>query len=241
MHKAMRATLKSKKHTVRPDDEILPGVTYGRPEWVPSPAFWAALVAQEGPDGDAYVSPPGTPLIEDVAFCILGGYGVKMEVNRAAFKRISESGMLNEGWEPKSEDIEALLRIPLDVAGRKVRYRFPRQKALRLAEAIRRVREFPPFSDDARACRDALMALPGVGPKTASWIVRNWRGSNEVAILDIHVMRAGQIIGLFPQDARLPRDYGVLESRFLEFAEALDVPASLLDAIMWREMRVLTR
>jgi thermostable 8-oxoguanine DNA glycosylase len=84
------------------------------------------------------------------------------------------------------------------------------------------------------------MAIPGIGPKTASWIVRNWTGTDEVAILDVHVIRAGQLIGLFPKHIRLPRDYSALEARFLEFSHALKVRASLLDAIIWREMRVLT-
>jgi thermostable 8-oxoguanine DNA glycosylase len=85
------------------------------------------------------------------------------------------------------------------------------------------------------------MGLPGIGPKTASWIVRNWTGTDEVAILDVHVLRAGQLMGLFPREIKLPRDYGRLEQIFLEFSKALNVRASLLDAIIWREMRILTR
>ena len=83
------------------------------------------------------------------------------------------------------------------------------------------------------------MELPGIGPKTASWIVRNWLGSDDVAILDVHVLRAGILMGLFPEDCRLPKDYEVLEKKFLDFARAIQVRASLLDAIMWRDMRVL--
>jgi thermostable 8-oxoguanine DNA glycosylase len=83
------------------------------------------------------------------------------------------------------------------------------------------------------------MELPGIGPKTASWIARNWLGTDEVAILDVHVLRAGTMMGLFPKNYRMPRDYVFLEERFLALANALNVKASFLDAIIWREMRIL--
>lgn len=225
----------------RPDDEVVPGVRFGRPEWVPTPAFWVALADQEGEDPDAYISPVGTPLLEDVAFCLLGGYGIKMEVNRAAWERLSRAGVFETDATPTRDEIEALLSEPLLVEGRRLKYRFPRQRADRLAFALRHLKATPPPTHDPLAFRASLMTLPGIGPKTASWIVRNWSGSDAVAILDVHVLRAGTIIGLFPKDYRLPRDYVALERRFLEFANALQVPASLLDALIWREMRVLVR
>lgn len=48
-------------------------------------------------------------------------------------------------------------------------------------------------------------------------------------------------MGVFPADAKLPRDYDALEQRFLAFADGLDVHPSLLDVVIWREMRHLTR
>jgi thermostable 8-oxoguanine DNA glycosylase len=225
----------------RPEDEVVPGVRFGRPEWVPTPAFWAALADQQRDEADDYVSPVGTPLLEDVAFCLLGGYGIKMEVNRAAWERLNRAGVFAPKATPSRDEIEALLSEPLLVDGRRVKYRFPRQRADRLAVALSQLREAPPQTDDPLAFREHLMTLPGIGPKTASWIVRNWSGSDAVAILDVHVLRAGTIIGLFPSDYRLPRDYVALERRFLAFASALQVPASFLDALIWREMRVLVR
>ncbi|MDZ3993341.1 hypothetical protein PspTeo4_24872 [Pseudomonas sp. Teo4] len=42
-----------------------------------------------------------------------------------------------------------------------------------------------------RALRDWLLELPGIGYKTASWVARNWLDADDVAILDIHILRAG--------------------------------------------------
>ncbi|MFC5507087.1 hypothetical protein [Bosea massiliensis] len=87
--------------------------------------------------------------------------------------------------------------------------------------------------------RDELIGLPGIGPKTASWVVRNYRDSDSVAVLDVHIVRAGQFLGLFSKGETPQRDYPSLESKFLRFAEAIRTPASLLDALMWQHMRLL--
>lgn len=222
-----------------PDDEVVPGVRYGRQEWVPTPAFWAAMAELEGDEVDDYVSAKGTPLAEDLAFCLLGGFGVKMELNRAAWERLDEAGALRADNVPSATEFEALLSEPLLVSGRSQKYRYPRQRAGRLHIALNSIRNNPPDTSNPVAFRNSMMKLPGIGPKTASWIVRNHVGSDEVAILDVHVLRAGTMIGLFPETYRLPRDYEALECKFLSFAQALQVRASVLDAIMWREMRIL--
>ena len=52
------------------------------------------------------------------------------------------------------------------------------------------------------ALRDWLLAIPGIGPKTASWIVRNRTGSSAVAIIDVHILRAGTSAGSVQATAR---------------------------------------
>ena len=222
-----------------PDSEVVPGVKWGRPELVPSPAYWLML-ATDAAERDNYVAPSGTPLHHELGFCILGGYGVKMEMNRAAWSRLVEEGILEAGRRPTPEDIEPLLRAPLQIGDRWARYRFPKLKSIRLSGALRAIEDCPPPTSNVVEFRQNLMKIPGIGPKTASWLARNWLGSDDVAIIDIHVLRAGQKMKLFKQNVRLPADYDELERRFLRFAKALSVRASFLDAIIWREMRLLT-
>jgi thermostable 8-oxoguanine DNA glycosylase len=164
-----------------------------------------------------------------------------MELNRAAWEKLNNAGVFHANSVPSRNELERLLREPLNVNGCLQRYRFPQQRADRLFIALTSINESPPPTNDPIQFRESLMSLPGIGPKTASWIVRNWSGSDEVAILDVHVLRAGAIIGLFPENYRLPKDYGLLERRFLDFAKALQIRASVLDALIWREMRVLFR
>jgi N-glycosylase/DNA lyase len=222
-----------------PSDEVLPGVQWGRPEWVLSPAYWAAIVRTRAFEQNLFEQPHS--LKAEVCFCLLGGYGITAELNCAAYERLEQSGILASDKPPSMEMIEELLLQPLEVGARQVRYRFPRQRAARIASALSYMASLPPRQGNSLELRQYLLSIDGIGPKTASWIARNWLGCSKVAILDIHVERAGRRIGLFGPKERLPRDYFSMERKFLSFAEALGVEASVLDMAIWSTMRSLGR
>lgn len=224
---------------VPPDSEVIPGVKWGRPEWVPSAAYWAVMSGYASEE-DGFVCTDST-LKEQVGFCLLGGFGITAEMNHAVYDRLERCGVFRPGATESADAIERLLREPVEVEGRMRRYRFPRQRSIRLANAMCLIEESPPQADDPKVLRKGLTAIPGIGPKTASWITRNWLGSDDVAILDIHIIRAGLLIGLFDTSQRVPRDYEAMEARFLDFARAIGVRASILDAVMWKSMRKLRR
>lgn len=199
-------------------------------------AFWAARAFLEGPTGALERFRLGQTLGDEVAACMLGGYGIPAEVGIAAFKRLRQAGALEL---PASvEVIYDLLRTPLVVNGRTTRYRFAAQKAQRVADALNGLGNLkvPPTH---RAARDALLTLPGVGYKTASWITRNWWESDDVAILDVHVCRACELAGIFEPGSNPSKNYQALERRFLDFARTIGVRASLLDNLIWQTMRRL--
>lgn len=219
--------------------EIVPGVAFGRPEWVLSPAYWAALVEQSPGNFDHFEQP--TSLKTEVCFCLLGGHGITAEVNCAAYQRLESAGLFDSDEIPPEQIIEELLRAPLSIGDRTVRYRFPRQRAQRISRALQRINNEAPPEGGSSSLREYLLRIEGIGPKTASWIARNWLRCDEVAILDIHVLRAGLKIGLFGPKERLPRDYFSMEQKFLSFAQALGVKASTLDMAIWSTMRNLGR
>ena len=218
-----------------PDVEVLPGVAWGMAEVPNTPAYWAIRCRWDDANPD-YVSKKAT-LTEETGFCLLGGYGIKYEVNMAAFERLQGAGVFDLDQEIAGTDILDLLLSPLIVNGKAVRYRFPNQRARRLALMRDRLRTFALIDQDPHKMREALLSIEGIGPKTASWIVRNILGSDEVAIIDIHILRACTIMNVFPSDIRLPRDYERLERQFIAFSNAIEVRPSVLDAVMWSEMR----
>jgi N-glycosylase/DNA lyase len=217
------------------DDTVLPGVRWGRPDILFTPAYW---MTQYWMHFDGIPEPRhrlGETLEEEIVACLLGGYGIPAETGIAAFQHLKRAGIFHSS-ETSPSEIATLLRTPLTVDGRAVVYRFWAQKARYIAAALNQVNELnepqTPIS-----LRDRLMEFPGVGPKTASWIVRNWSGSDEVAILDIHIVRAGLLMNLFSQTDHVERNYREMEQRFLKFSAALNVATSHLDALIWHKMR----
>lgn len=218
-----------------PEAEVLPGVSWGRFDNFFTPAYWASQVWLNDAETTYKKYRLGDTLAEEVAACLLGGYGIPSEVGIAAFQRLKGKKLLDQT--PSAREIEAVLSKPLEVNGRNVRYRFARQKALYLAEALRRLKVQVPPAAPARSFRAFLLDVPGIGPKTASWITRNWLDSDEVAILDVHIIRAGVAAGIFPKHPNISRSYYQLECRFIQFAEALKCRAAVLDNFIWNQMR----
>jgi N-glycosylase/DNA lyase len=212
-------------------------IHWGHPWQARTAAHWIALT--EFATRDANPTYPashqlGTTLRKELAACLLGGFGMPAETGLAAFIAICSRGLLDDGVMPAVSEIEQVLRVPVAVGAALRRYRFPHQRAVRLAGALAFL-ETESRPADPLALRDWLMNAPGIGPKTASWIVRNHYACDRVAILDIHVMRAGIAAGVFNPDWVVPRDYKIIEQLFLAWADYGHVRASDLDAVIWSE------
>jgi N-glycosylase/DNA lyase len=174
---------------------------------------------------------------EEVVFCLLGGYGITYALNRAAFGALAAAKLTTGA--PSSGEIESVLLAPLTLPGGSVRrYRFPRQRAERIATALRMLHNAT-SPDDPVELRDWLTGLPGVGPKTASWIVRNRSSDDRVAVIDVHIRRAGLAAGFFDPGWRLPRHYAEFELAFCAVARLGNVPTAALDLVIWDQLQSL--
>jgi thermostable 8-oxoguanine DNA glycosylase len=217
-----------------PDAPVLPRIPWGAFDDLLTPAYWKGQAWQHEHFGTYRNLRLGGTLLEEVTACLLGGYGMKAELGLAAFGRLREHGLLT----PKTSaaTLEKALATPFLLQGQLRRYRFPAQKAKYLGAFLAEVERFVEPDNDLQL-RDGLAELPGIGLKTASWVVRNYRRSNAVAIIDIHVLRAGRHIGLFQADWIPQRHYAFLEEAFLRFSDALGVEAGILDGLIWDYMR----
>lgn len=228
----------TKEIFVLPDHhvEVMPGISWGHHYATFSPAFWATQVWLDDRDKTFSNFRIGKTLREELAACLLGGYGIPAEVGLAAFYRVRDNGLL-EGNSPSREVLYKTLAAPLIINNRSIHYRFATQRSQYLSDALAVLEdEQPPVHDD-REFRDWLLALRGIGPKTASWITRNWLESDKVAIIDIHIHRAGLLMGLYHQHQSPAKEYFQMEDRFLAFANSIGVKASILDALIWRRMK----
>jgi N-glycosylase/DNA lyase len=210
---------------------------WGHPHLLGTPAYWVDQARYER----TTTFKLGNNLLEEVAACLLGGYGMPAAVGLTAFQALRSSELIRIDPPPFAFEIEQVLRTPLALPENRVmRYRFPRQRAERLASCLHRLGAGN-VPEDPLELRDWLLSLPGIGPKTASWIVRNHCASSEVAIIDVHVRRAGIAAGFFSPEWTLPRNYVQFEQAFLEIARIGQVPAAVLDACIWRQLQSLGR
>ena len=220
-------------------DALPASAVWGRPDVAFTPAFWASLL-RDRPDLRLRGAHRLTEEFrEEVAACLLGGYGCPAEVGLAAFRAVRDAGLLR--GPVSAADLFDVLRRPLAVApGRSARYRFARQRSRFLAEFLSRYAGTPAGLSDPEL-RDWLTGFRGIGLKTASWIVRNWCDSDDVAILDVHVHRAGLLAGIFHRGDDVRRDYRDMERRFVRLARAIGARTSALDALIWEQMRLAPR
>ena len=215
-------------------DCVIPGVYWGAFDELLTPAYWRGQAWQHEALGTYKDLRLGRTLSEEVAACLLGGFGMPAELGLAAYARLRERDLLV--GRPSACVLESALAEPFTYSGGRRTYRFPKQKARYLSACLARLDNFDEPADDI-SFRDLLSTFPGIGLKTASWIVRNYRASDAVAIIDVHILRAGRHIGLFAADWLPHRHYRRLETAFLCFANAISTRASLLDALMWDQMR----
>jgi thermostable 8-oxoguanine DNA glycosylase len=221
-----------------PEAEVCPGVSWGQYDVLFTPAFWKALSWLEQEHGHDKSYRLGRNLTEEISACLLGGYGIPAEVGLVAFYRVRDCGLLSST--PSENDIYEVLSQPLQVGEKRIRYRFARQKSRYLSSALEHLAKSTP-PEDAIRFRSWLLELDGIGYKTASWITRNWLDSDQVAIIDIHIHRAGLLMSLYHPKHSPAKDYIEMEDKFLDFANRIEVRASQLDGLIWNEMKTAGR
>lgn len=217
-------------------------VLWGHPWQFQSPAYWVArtLEAREDWDGSRRPHRLAESLEWEVVACLLGGHGITYEMNLAALELLQKRVELGDSTSWDAGFLEDLLRRPLVIGSMPRRYRFPRQRAQRIAAALERLATEDPPKEYA-AAREWLLTFWGIGPKTASWVVRNQFDDAEVAIIDIHVQRAAVNAGVFRAEWTVARDYTIMESVFLQWAHEGGVRAGDLDAVIWKEQALDSR
>lgn len=181
----------------------------------------------------------GSNLREEVVACLLGGYGFKAELGLLAFHRIKNLRLIREGV--RLEEIEKAISTPFTLNGKEVHYRFSRQKSKYIFYFLQRsdIGEFEKLKGSR--LRDKLMTIKGIGPKTASWITRNYSNSEDVAIVDIHIYRAGRLAGFVNPKWDMQKDYYKIEESFLDFCHSINALPSKMDSIMWNQMKESNR
>lgn len=216
--------------------EVLPSVEWGNVAGFPTVAYWLYKVLEKRITGDLIRYKLGNSLLEEIGACILGGHGIPAINGLAAYEHLRSKGVF-DGSLYREVDIYDWLSAPIPLNGKTFKYRFAKQKAKYLHSAINKVYEEEAPIDSGKVLRNWLLGIKGIGLKTASWIARNWLDADDIAILDIHIYRAGVLGGFFHEKMTIEKNYQELEDRFVALAMSMQVRTSELDAVMWYEMQ----
>lgn len=223
-----------------PNSELMDGVKWGCYSKLFTPAYWKAQYLFYDEENSFNIDYKlGQNILEEVVACLLGGFGLKAELGLLAFRRLKNNQLIKK--RVYQEDILINLKKPFLINGKEVRYRFPNQKAKYISLFLNRNDlDNIPLDNDIKL-RDWLLNVQGIGPKTASWITRNQLDSEKVAIIDIHIFKALKFIGVFDKNYDISKDYYILESLFIDFCDKINVLPSKMDAIIWLQMKNLSR
>lgn len=142
--------------------------------------------------------------------------------DRVAFDRLDGVGAFGSS-PPTSDQLIAWLQDPVWLYETSRRHcRLSPHWATVLANALAAMAQAPD-TGEGRPVRDWLATVPGFDITMASWAVKYLFEPDCIAIVDPHTLHNGQLMGLFPLDASIPRDYLALEKALLRFCDALDV------------------
>lgn len=220
-----------------PREEVIPGVCWGEPWALFTPAYWLSQLWMTGLDKAERSPYMGRgSLVEEVVFCMLGGYGITAELATEVFNRVKSKNLISD-LECSHEVWLDQLKEPILLDGKYRHYRYPNQKAKFIAGAMAHIKSTSLSGKMGKELRDELLKINGIGLKTAGWVVRNYLDSDDVAILDIHLIRACQLCNVFSPKQKVERDYLEMEERFLNFCHALGARPAVLDCLIWDQMR----
>jgi N-glycosylase/DNA lyase len=184
----------------------------------------------------------------ELLFCLLSGHGVPFELALSAARHLGAFSIFSR--RRSADELRELLVHELSRSqfeprrrdGELRRYRYPRRKADVLTGARQWLLARLPLYDqlasigDERRRRRFLCECPGMGYKTASWLLRNVGLAENLAVVDVHVLRA-----LAQSDRlgrmRLPRDYEKIEAAFLDWCRELSAPPAAFDLFVWEVQR----
>lgn len=202
-----------------------------------------------------YVDLKEEDILFELVLSILGSQN-KYEVALKFTEEIQKHNLLkliNTEFEMKKvqNKIENILISSVCVEDKSIRYRFPKSRAEYIAynlwflNSINGMKYFLENETSYLEVRKFFVKnIKGIGPKQASHFLRNIGFSNNIAILDVHVLRYMQIQGLIDESIKTISSlnmYEKIENLLKNFLKYLSYPIGLIDQAIWVVMRVYQR
>lgn len=149
------------------------------------------------------------------------------------------------------DKLEEIFTTPQNVENSMVKYRFPKTRAKYIAYSlffledsggIKKILKNSKSTLDIR--KFIVKNIKGMGPKQASHFLRNIGFSNNIAVLDVHILRYMNIQGVISEEYKSTSSlkvYEYLELKLIKFLEFILAPIGFIDQAIWIVMRVYQR
>jgi len=193
----------------------------------------------------------------ELLICILGS-GVRYELS-LAYASAVQSAILPRSLKQKMNSseraylIEGVLNSPAYSSsnGKTYRkYRYPNRAAKHIAESICNIEKkhgslngmVAAMNTPSDLRRELIYLCPGIGPKQSSHYVKNIGFTDNVAILDRHILNYLKLIDdvdICPKQVSKIEKYEEIERRFIDKVSKFNHAVSVVDQSMWFVMRAL--
>ncbi len=170
-------------------------------------------------------------IFDELTFCLFTPQS-KAKVCWDTVEKLREKGMIEEG--EKSEIAEEIKKV-----------RFRHNKSSYLVEArddflkddISLKEKLKEFDDPKDARKWIVDNIKGLGYKESSHFLRNIGYTQDLAILDRHILKNLQKLGVIEEEPKTltKRRYLEIEEKMKRFSEEVDIPLGHLDLVLWHE------
>jgi N-glycosylase/DNA lyase len=189
--------------------------------------------------------------IDEFFFVILGGFGISYELNKSGLTVLKNKDLINEKYFTSASNlvlIENRIRkefskkqfTPVTLNGQFRKYRYVETKPKVISEAGYWLwnncswRLFDKLSElDPLTARAWLCKCPGIGMKSASWLLRNTGFNDDCAVLDIHILRFLSYLGFNIPNQLTERIYLQLEEALRSICCKIGVSLGKMDYLLW--------
>ncbi len=193
----------------------------------------------------------------ELLICILGS-GVRYELSLAYASAVQSAQVPRRLKKrmcssERAYSIEGILNSPAcsSINGKTYRrYRYPKRAAKHIAESFCNIEQkYGSLKDMVEAMnapsdlrRELICLCPGIGPKQSSHYVKNIGFTDNVAILDRHILNYLKLIDdvdICPKQVSKIDKYEEIERRFIDKVSKFNHAVSVVDQSMWFVMKAL--
>lgn len=189
----------------------------------------------------------------ELVACILGSR-VRYETATSALERLLRTGLLDIGYLARSrgnamKEIASALGDLADADGDAASYPFPILRAQQICDSYQALYRdggslnilLSRHTTGGQLRRQLAVRAAGIGPKQASLFLRNVGYSDDLAVLDVHVLRYMLLMAL-RETEEVPRNlraYESVEQVLRTHAQEAGYPLGCFDLAVWIVMRAV--